>query len=55
MTTRNIFLCIQCIIYIFTLVLFAIKVANVELLILMTLAFVTFIGLYLSSKSRERK
>ncbi len=55
MTTRNIFLCIQCIIYIFTLVLFAIKVANVELLILMTLAFVTFIGPLPLVKSRDRK
>lgn len=55
MTTRNIFLCIQCAIYILTLILFALKAANVELLILMTLSFVTFIGLYLSSKPRDKK
>ena len=54
MTARTTFLIIQCAIYILTLVLFGLKMASVDVLILMTLSFVCFIGLYLSSKSRGK-
>ncbi|WP_288349534.1 hypothetical protein [Duncaniella dubosii] len=55
MTTRTVFFIIECVIYLATLVLFWLKLSNLETLILMTLAFVAFIGLYISSKSRDRK
>ncbi|MCM1077026.1 MAG: hypothetical protein NC411_06670 [Bacteroides sp.] len=55
MTARTTFLLLECVIYILTLILFALKMANVETLILMTLAFVCFIGLYVTSAPRSKE